>query len=90
MGFYIDHNNDDGGIELDTSRNVDVQYRTLSNPTQSELESSSLCIGPAGDINTQSDISGAPVITAVIGKDSCTFYNTYIFKLPWLYTINFI
>ena len=67
MGFYSDHNRDNGGIEVDTAVNLDVWYRTLSNPTLSNLEDSSLCIGATGDLNTFSD-SGAPVITAMVGK----------------------
>ncbi len=67
MGFYSDHNRDSGGIEVDTDVDLDVWYRTLSNPTQSDLEDSSLCIGATGDLNTLST-SGAPVITAVVGK----------------------
>ncbi len=66
---------------------VGSNFRTngvnLSNPTQSELEGSSLCIGATGDINTQNTASGASVITAVIGKDSRTpFHNAYTFLLP--------
>ena len=69
MGFYSDHNRNSGGIEVDASVNLDVWFRTLSNnPTQSDLEDSSLCIGATGDLNTVSDI-GAPVITAMVGKD---------------------
>ena len=71
MGFYsdrVDRNN--GGIEVDTAVNLDVWYRTLSNnPTQSDLEDSPLCIGSPGDLNTQFPTSGAPVVTAMVGKD---------------------
>ena len=67
MGFYSDHNKNKGGVEVDTAVNLDVWYRTLPNPTVGDLEGSTLCVGSTGDLNTVSD-SGAPVITAVVGK----------------------
>ena len=69
MGFYSDHNRNTGGIEVDTAVNLDVWYRTLPNPTVGDLEDSPLCIGSTGDLNTQFSTSGAPVITAVVGKE---------------------
>ena len=69
MGFYSDHNRDRGGLDLDTDVDLDVWYRTLSNPTLSDLEDGSLCIGANQDLGTLSSDSGAPILTAVVGKD---------------------
>ena len=71
VGFYADrvNGNGNGGVELDEG----TQYETLevwyrSNPSQSDLETNSLCVGVGEDLSSQRT-GAAPVITAVIGKN---------------------
>ena len=70
VGFYSDRvGNGDGGVESDDGTqyaNLEVWYR--SNPSQSDLEANSLCVGVGEDLSTQRT-GAAPVITAVIGKN---------------------
>ncbi len=76
VGFYTDHRDIDddddsgtGGVELDERAqftNLEVWYRSLSNPSQSELEANPLCVGNGNDLPTLRT-GDAPVITAVIG-----------------------
>ena len=73
VGFYSDHviGNGNGGVELDEGtqyENLEVWYRSISNPSQSDLEANSLCVGVGEDLSTQRT-GDAPVITAVIGKN---------------------
>ena len=73
VGFYSDHvvGNGDGGVELDDGTqyaNLEVWYRSLSNPSQNDLEANSLCVGVGEDLNTQRT-GDAPVITAILGKN---------------------
>ena len=71
VGFYADrvNGNGNGGVELDEGtqyENLEVWYR--SNPSQSDLETNSLCVGVGEDLDIPRT-GGAPVITAVIGKN---------------------
>ena len=68
VGFYSDHVNGNGGVELDEGTqyaNLEVWYR---NPSQNDLEANSLCVGVGEDLSTR-HAGEAPVITAKIGKN---------------------
>ncbi len=74
VGFYTNHDGGTGGVELDEGvqyTNLEVWYRSLSNPSQSELEANPLCVGNGNNLPTLRP-GGAPVITAVVGKKFST------------------
>ncbi len=55
VGFYTDHDDGTGGVELDEGAqfaNLEVWYRSLSNPSQSDLEANPLCVGNGEDLPT--------------------------------------
>ena len=70
VGFYVDHIGGSRAVLLDGENYDDFEmwYRRISNPSQSDLEGSPLCIGEGQNLSIQCT-EGAPVITAVIGKD---------------------
>ncbi len=70
VGFYTDHDDGTGGVELDEGAqfaNLEVWYR-FSEP---DLEANALCVGNGEDLPTL-QTGGAPVITAVIGMSLLT------------------
>ena len=66
VGFhstYADDDDDGGGVELDEGADHVVWYNGQNSP-----DTNSVCTGVGGDLSSQRN-SGAPVITAMIGKD---------------------
>ncbi len=67
VGFYVDHiGSNSRAVVLDEKRHPDLEvwYRRILNPSQSDLEGSPLCIGEGRNLSMQRT-EDVPVITAV-------------------------